>query len=32
MAAVASVVELGEVAVLDDVGDEGRDEDEVGFS
>lgn len=29
---VSVVVELGEVAVLDDVGDEGRDDDEVGFS
>lgn len=30
--AASVVVELGEVAVLDDVGDEGRDEEEVGFS
>lgn len=29
---VSAVVELGEVAVLDEVGDEGRDDDEVGFS
>lgn len=29
---LVSVVELGEVAVLDEVGEEGRDDDEVGFS